>query len=285
MAYDSSVAFDGVVVIESLRKPARLTGTDLFETTIAPDAFAKNAFAELFHVSTRSEFFAALSRAQELADHNHSPIIHFEMHGDESGLQLTSMEMIPWSELAPLLTRINERTRVNLLVVAAACHGWHLSEVLRPVDRAPAWGIIGPPDSVRDLDLYEAMQRFYATLWRSVNLRQALDAANGTSDMSAWTYRVQSADFLYCRIFQWYVASLRDKTEAERVNRLVAELARAQNLDVMETMRLRQDIARDLNNHQFWFDRFKTRFLMLDLFPENARRFKIELSDCLPPAV
>jgi hypothetical protein len=50
-------------------------------------------------------------------------------------------------------------------------------------------------------------------------------------------------------------------------------------------MRLRADIATDLDNHQFWFDRYKTRFLMLDLSPENARRFQLELSDCLPKAV
>jgi hypothetical protein len=50
-------------------------------------------------------------------------------------------------------------------------------------------------------------------------------------------------------------------------------------------MKLRQDITRELDNHQFWFDRYKAGFLMLDLFPENARRFSLQLSDCLPQAV
>lgn len=227
MAYESSVSFDGVVVVESLRKPSLLTGTELFETTIAPTALANNAFAEHHPVSRRGEFFAALSRAQELADKGHSPIVHLEMHGDKEGLQLTSSETVEWSELAPILTRVNERTRMNLLVVAAACHGWYLSEILRPIDRAPAWGIIGPPHSVGDRDLYAAMKRFYSTLWSSVNLRQALDAANEGLSMADWTFRLQSADLLYCRVFQWYLESFEEESRAERVNRLVAEAAKA----------------------------------------------------------
>lgn len=205
MAYESSVAFDGVVVIESLRKPAQLTGTDLFETTIAPAVLSQNAFAEIHRVSNRKEFFKALESASKLAHDGHSSILHLEMHGDQRGLQLTSSEMIEWSELAPSLSSINEQTKMNLLVVAATCHGWHLSDVLRPVDRAPAWGVIGPPDSVQNYDLYPAMQRFYATLWRRLNLREALNAANETENMADWVYDIQSADLLYCQVFRWYV--------------------------------------------------------------------------------
>jgi hypothetical protein len=285
MPYQSSVSFDGVVVVESLKKPSRLTGTNLFETTIAPAALAHNTFAELHTVATRTQFFSARSRAETLADEGHSPIVHFEMHGDKDGLQLSNMDIVEWPELAPSLVRINERTRMNLLVVAAACHGWHLSEILRPVDRAPTWGVIGPPDSIGDQDLYEAMQRFYAALWSSIDLREALNAANQSPHLKDWQFQIQSADFLYCRVFRWYLESLRDEPPTERVSRLVAEAARLQNLDVIQTMKLRRDIAKDLDNHQFWFDRYKTRFLMLDLFPENGRRFQLELSDCIPPAV
>ncbi len=282
MGYESSVSFDGVVVIESLSKASLQTGTDLYETTVAPAAIAHNTFAELHPVEDRGEFFSALSRVGDLAAGGHSPIIHLEMHGDKGGLQLTSGEVVQWSELGPPLTRINERTKMNLFVVAAACHGWHLSDVLRPVDRAPAWGIVGPPDSVRAGDLYDAMRRFYATLWTSDNLREALSAANEGADMADWQYRVQSADLLYCRVFRWYMESLRDEPQAERVNRLVADVARIRGLDIVQTMLLRQGIGRDLADHEFWFDLYKTRFLMLDLFPENARRFHLNLSDCLP---
>lgn len=283
MAYQSSVSFSGVVLIESLHSGSWLTGTDLFETTIAPAVIANGAFAERIPVSNRAQFFGALTRAETLADAGHSPILHFEMHGDHGGLQLASKEMVDWPELAPALTRINERTRMNLLVVAAACNGWHLSEVLKPVDRAPAWGVVGPPDSVQSGDLYGAMKRFYETLWRAMDLRAALNAANQTADMDEWNVEVEWADVLYCQVFRSYLESLADEPKATRVNRLVVELARAQNIvDVNRTMQLREQVTRDLDDHQFWFDHYKSRFLMLDRFPENAGRFPLRLSDCIP---
>ena len=123
MPYNSSVSFDSVVLIESLLAD-RATGTALFHSTIGPQCVAHGMPAELYQVPDKATFFGALKAAENLAIAGHSPILHFEMHGDETGLELLSGEMVAWAELSPWLTRINERTRVNLLVVAAACNGW-----------------------------------------------------------------------------------------------------------------------------------------------------------------
>lgn len=286
MPYQFSFAFDSVIVIESLRKGDLPTGTDLFETTIAPQSLAQNIYAELYHISSRAELLAVLAKAFQMAMDSRSPIIHLEMHGDTDGLQLANGDVMEWSELAPALGKINERTRMNLLVVAAACHGWHMTDILRPVDRAPAWAIMGPPSSAKAGDLYAAMKRFYDSLLMKLNLREALDAMNDGADMGDWTYRLQSADLLYCHVFRHYMSSvLEEDSHTERVNRLVADVARAQNLDVSQSMRLRVEIGADISNHQFWFDRYKTSFLMLDLYPQNAHRFPMQFADCASNAV
>ena len=286
MAYESSFSFDSVVVVESLRKGDLPTGTDLFETTIAPECLAQNIYSELYHVSSRNELLAVLARAFQMAVDGRSPIIHLEMHGDQEGLQLSNGETVSWSDLAPALSKINERTRMNLLVVAAACHGWHMSDILRPVDRAPAWAVLGPPDSAMASDLYEAMKAFYGILLAKLNLRDALCAMNGGAEISDWSYRIQAADLLYCNVFRHYMSSLlEEESHAARINRLVADVARAQSLDVSQTMLLRAGISSDLGNSQFWFDRYKTRFLMLDLYPENAHRFPMEFADCASDGV
>ena len=91
---------------------------------------------------------------------------------------------------------------MNLLVVAAACHGWHMSDILRPVDRAPAWAILGPPESEKAGKLYEAMERFYHSLLTSMNLSTAMEAMNAGAGMAYWSYRIQSADLLFCQVFR-----------------------------------------------------------------------------------
>jgi hypothetical protein len=70
------------------------------------------------------------------------------------------------------------------------------------------------------------------------------------------------------------------ETQEQRVNRLVADVARAKHLDLIETTRLRAQFGADLGNHKWWFDYYKTWFLMLDLFPENNSRFPFTFEDC-----
>lgn len=52
------------------------------------------------------------------------PILHFSMHGDEGGLELTDGTEIHWDELAKLLSEINRNlARNKLIVCVSACRG------------------------------------------------------------------------------------------------------------------------------------------------------------------
>jgi hypothetical protein len=104
---------------------------------------------------------------------------------------------------------------------------------------------------------------------------------NGGTEISDWAYRVASAEILFCKVFRSYMEDLRlGETQAQRVNRLVTEIARIKNLDVLQTMQLRTEIAANISNHKWWFDFYRTGFLMLDLFPENHPRFKFTFEEC-----
>jgi hypothetical protein len=171
---------------------------------------------------------------------------------------------------------------MNLLVVAAMCHGWYMNDILRPTDRAPAFGIIGTRDEVSAGALLSSMRDFYQALLRpGHDLRAALNAANRYENVDEWQYEMLGAELMLCRVFSHYVGSLStEETQAQRVNRLVADLARAQSLDVNQTMQLRAAITQDLEDHESWFALYRSRFLMLDLFPENAPRFPLTYADC-----
>jgi hypothetical protein len=280
--YHSSLGFSAIIVIESLSRENLRTGTDVFETTIAPAALAHGVLAELHQPNTTREFIRVLQHARWLARKGHSPILHFEAHGDEEGLQLASREVIAWKELAPLLTEINIAAKMNLLVVAAACHGWFLGSVLEPIDRAPLWAVIGPPESQRAGDLYCAMKRFYSRLLTDFDLVAAIREMNGNRDVDEWEYAIYSAELLFCNVFRYYIRDLAGaETLEQRLNRLVAHVARRQHLDLRQTMMLRDLYRAKLTDHKFWFDRYRKTFLMLDLFPQNAARFQFTFEECL----
>ena len=53
--------------------------------------------------------------------HNRIPIIHFSVHGNRNGIQLTINTFITWQHLGTMLTPINQILRDNLIVCLSAC--------------------------------------------------------------------------------------------------------------------------------------------------------------------
>ena len=281
--YSSSASFDSVVIIESLEDGELKTGRDLFETVMAPANFRDPGLvAELYQRRTKDEVINVLRHiARVTRTHGRSPIVQLEMHGSKEGFVLASGERLGWMDLAALLSEINYASRLNLIVVAAMCYGWYMIDILRPTDRAPAFGIIGPPDEIPSSMLLSANQRFYERLLvEPHDLKASIDAANSElSENNA--FRIINAELMLCRIYSHYVAGLTtEETQTERVNRLVTDIARVRNLDVHDTMVLREQIRSNLDDHSTWFDHYRSRFLMLDDFPDNERRFQLRYEDC-----
>lgn len=285
MPYSSSVSYDSVQIIESLPEQDLTTGRELLETTLAPAACADVGFLiEYREARNRREFFAHLQRVIGITEeHSRFPVLHLETHGSREGLLLSSGERVSWEEVAPSLARLNELTRANLLVVAAMCHGWHLSEVLRPTDRSPAFGIVGTTEELAAGAILDVMKEFYACLVSDdPDLSAALASANAIAESHGATFRMEGAELMFCRVFRAYLRDLSTgETQPERVNRLVAVVARAKGSDLRETMQIREQIREALDDHPGWYERYRSHFLLLDLFPENEKRFTLTYDRCM----
>ena len=257
------------------------TGQRLYAEVLQPVGAREGIESRLFLVRSRTEFRAAIAETTSLARTGGGPIVHLEMHGDTDGLQLASGEIMAWPELIAPLQELNVLMRMNLLVVAAACRGWHMSDILRPTARSPAWAIIGPPENVRAGNVLEASSTFYSSLFSGQDFDSCVRAMNASDDIANWTYRFQVADLLFCMIFKEYVKLFEtEESRDERIARLVVEFARSRTMDVIETAKFRLAALETLNDDRFWYDRYKESFLLLDLFPENRSRFRLDFADC-----
>jgi hypothetical protein len=283
--YKDSIRFDSIVVIESLREGALETGKQLFDRVIHPWAVRNAPFYVRFaRVHTRSEFFDVLDGLRdELFRLGHKPIVHIEAHGDRDGLELGSGEHVRWEELRDRLTVMNGYSQLNLLLVMAMCAGWHLSTLLTPMQRAPVWGVVGPlADVVNAGDLRDTMETFYAFLLNTFDARGALEAANSNFDSSHWTYVLETAEVMLCRVFNSYVnEQSTDIKLKEREDEIVAEIVRKQGCDLTVAFDARQMARTQLADHQTTFDLYRKQFLWIDEFPDNNHRFKLTLSDCV----
>ncbi len=286
---DSTLRFGAIDVIESLPSDERPTGQHLVDEVLTPARYHHHPGLGVHYrrVVTAAELLAALDGvAARVEDTGAKPLVHIEAHGGQHGMRVASGEYVPWSALKAALTRINLLTGLHLTVMMAACSGHYLSRILLPTEPAPAWMVIGPHEPVWDADLYEAMAGFYRGLLDHGDAERALFDMNGGRPMAQWSYLVQPAEDMFRRAFSRYLADATPDALREREDLIVdAFLQRRGTRDPRVAAEARIQARAMLADHAGYFDLLKSRFFMLDDWPENRGRFLLTYEDCLgtPP--
>jgi hypothetical protein len=283
--YQTQLLFNAIYIIESLPEGDFKSGQSLYDDIVYPRISQDlgGAYTEFSRVQNERELHAKLRQIDSAArSANHLPIIHFEAHGFDQGMELADGALVEWSAITPRLASINEACRMNLIVVAMACQGWNLMYSLMPSERAPLNMLIAPPENMTGGEILEATRRFYDGLVAHLDLNEALKTMNGNLDFSKWRISPGTAEILFCRVFRAYVAGLTEDLLRERENASVANIARARNLDVKQTAILREQIRRDLVDHAGNYERQRHRFLMLDLYPDNSSNLGLTYDRCNP---
>ena len=282
--YSTSFKFDTVAIVDALgpgEDPQ--TGVWVRDTVLAP--LAKTHAVKLSHnkVTSRSELMQLLVSIERLVrDVGIAPILHFESHGTEQGIQMPDASVVLWGDLRPILTEINRGCKMNLLTVMGMCHGRHLVSQLLPTDASPVWALIGPVDEILPSRLQIGFESFYRELLSTLDSRaavQAMNAHRGDRPRDLW---IDVAEIVFCRVFRSYISEHCSLEQlAARENVLVERVTRQSNYDIRAAMQARTMARELLEDQTKAFEHFRRTFLMLDTFPENANRFAWRLDDCL----
>ena len=193
--------------------------------------------------------------------------------------------MVTWAELKPLLTEINIGCCVNLLVVAGACQGGALAEVIKIDDRAPVWGVLGPTRVVNAGELEDAHLAFYRTLYRTRDYTPALDAMNDTVPAGDRPFFLFGAEWMFRRVMRGFFE--RYSTEeaiTARVQRAAPreDALRQKGVPEDEILRRREKFREGLRDQRGHLDLVKPHFFAEDLCPGNATRFSVSFEDVDP---
>lgn len=175
--YLYSLRSNVIIIIQSLRdQDINKTGEKLFKYTVEPKCKTKKWEATFFDIKTKAEFYQMFNALiSEVADKRLFPMLHFEMHAGEDGLQLGSMEMISWEELGELCRNINYYMKNELIVVLSACKGAFFYKSLDIRLTAPFWGYIGAKGDMYPGELLRDFTGFYNYLLGDNDLQAALD--------------------------------------------------------------------------------------------------------------
>lgn len=282
MTQSNDMHFDAVYVIESLRDTDRKTGEELYDEVIGPAGFQHDRLiTELVQPRDRTEFFAAFqSFVTKAIQNDRWPLLHIEAHANQQGLELASREFVQWDELKGFLQVLNYATHFNLFVTVAACSGGYLASTISLVDRAPVWAVVGPSEKLGDDQVLEAFRVFYSRLLSSLDGNVAMAALREVEARQGTKFIFLPAETMFRWAYRKYVRE--DCTEAElRVREAnILSIARRMGLpQAVDDHSALQQIRAELTNHRAFFEVFRRRFFMTDVYPEIAHRFSVRFED------
>lgn len=113
----------------------------------------------------------------------HLPIIHISAHGNGSGIQLSSGDMIPWAILREKFRPINVALKHNLIVCMSTCEGYSGSIMaMHPEDSDfPFFAIVGCTRKPTWPETAVAFSSFYHLLANGRQIPSAVEAMHHAS--------------------------------------------------------------------------------------------------------
>ncbi len=281
----NEVHFDKISILQSLPKNELHTGTKLKEDIETFNSvYGRRLKIELFDTPNKHDFLNVINKLTEMVNYDKLyPVLHIEAHGssDLKGIVLQSKEFVSWTDLKEPLIKLNAATRVNLLVVLSLCHGANFVSQLTPVDRSPCWGLVGPKKTLAGPELLGGFSAFYQEVFRSASAEMAVKKLNESSSNIDIDYSFITAIAFFFTVYGNYLITYcTNKSYTDRARTMRKELKKQRrNLikipGIGELKRLLKSSQED------FFEKYKVRYFMVDLFPENNNRFIVTYEDVM----
>ena len=259
------------------------TGTKLKEDIdLFNFAYGRGLTIELYDTNTKREFIDILdSLTRKAQDDASFPVLHIEAHGssDQQGIILQSNEFISWTDLKPHLKNLNVATRLNLLVVLSSCYGAHFASHLTPSDSAPCWGLVGPTKALKGPELLGSFSAFYQEVFASGSGGMAVEKLNESSPKGDINYYFTDATTFFINVYKNYLAKhCTKKAYEDRARAMRKQLKKGNLSEIPSIGELRRKLK---STEKDFFEKYKEKYFMIDLFPENKNRFKVTYQDVM----
>lgn len=179
----------GVAVIQSLKVDEKQTGKELFDTTLKYISFSKQYLEnEFFDVNNKLDFFNVLNELISKAKlENKFYFLHFEIHGNEHGIELQNGDFIEWKFLLEPLRKLNILYKNQLSIYLAICQGNTLIRAIDAQDRSPFAFVLGSFFKIYNSDILKSFEKFYTIFFENFKILEAYEEMKKESKISDFT--------------------------------------------------------------------------------------------------
>lgn len=190
-----------IYIIESLSKGELKAGTEIHNDTLDKhykyytDEEDKFTY-QLFTPSNRKEFFETLEFINVNCEYARlGLLLHFEMHGNSAGIQLSNKEIIQWEEFADIFVSINLKTCNKLYICMASCFGRSIYNSVDISKTSPYCGYISASKAISAQECLSDYTIIYEALLESKNIIMAYEKLESTNKKSNFYYKDTDAVF------------------------------------------------------------------------------------------
>jgi len=179
-----------VHVIESPSPVDLYKGTS--EGTLVQRAVALDGIPCVVRTAVNTEAFTAALRvglAEAMRERpEHMPVVHISAHGNASGIQLTSGEVITWLQLRELLDPISQTLNGFLLLCMSACEGYSACQMAMRLDGDghPYFALVANHGRPTWGDTAIAYAAFYHRLAQGTPIPDSVAAMKSASGNECW---------------------------------------------------------------------------------------------------
>jgi len=268
--------FTRIIVIQSLPpadgNPGLRLLDDISVRVAAADLSLAHEFKEVDSRLSLIELLSALAQGCRKKKRE-KLILHFECHGSQApdGLVIKDGSLVTWEDLRAPLTELNTATECGLFLTLATCFGGWLGEIVSLTERAPVLAYVGPRNSIASKHLATGFAHFYDTLLEGGDLKRALQRLD-IPDLPLDSYVYISTPALLLEAYRQLESEMESQQIAWSHARSLRERMRQsgnQRLPSIQEVMLEWKKAKPKTA-----TRLAEHFLMLDLFPDNRKRFE-----------
>jgi hypothetical protein len=271
----SESRFNGVVILDAIPDGELNTARRLKEDLEDISCYLAEGFqVRYFRIDTIEALEVVISEILvEVRSIGLRPWLHLEGHGlsDQNGFQLASGTNCSWDQLKDLITPLNIRLGLNLVLVLATCYGGSFARAIRTVDRAPILGLIGPTCEVKIGEIENGFSTFYRTFFESLSLKKAIDALNATAPKNLY-YRTTAERFFY-EVWASYKAVYCTEQEINKRARRLYREAKLQKLPRTPSVGQLKRLIR--SQESMLFEKYRDTYFMFDIYDSNRTRFSV----------
>lgn len=266
---------NGFAIIDAVPEDELQTARQM-EENIQDYIHAANAglFCERYRCKTESELLGALDKIERrLREKGEISYVHIEGHASKDALQLPDGSTVDWGRIFERFRTINILCKNNLFFSSGSCHSAFAFKAATITEPCPVFGLLAPEQEVTAGGVIDGFTAFYKTLIESESLHDAFvafaDATNGNQ------YALIFSQLLFEKAAYLYIKH--HCMGQGRRNRLEALVSKAVSEEKVPVKAARKALKKQLFGSQsLRLARFHKKFMMIDRYPENERRFKFD---------